>query len=137
VIIILLMSQFSCRQILRVFNPKPAIFNPIWSQQEKLSHLGAKSIPRSTLARINEQQPAALYQQLFYKLLKYYEHSKVAHKFRFKNPLYSLDASHIDLSLSLCEWAKVHDSKASMKLSIGLNHSNDIPEFVAVEWQRK
>jgi len=59
--------------------------------------------------------------------------AKVAHKFRFKNPLYSLDASHIDLSLSLCEWAKVHDSKASMKLSIGLNHSNDIPEFVAVE----
>jgi len=44
-----------------------------------------------------------------------------------------LDASHIDLSLSLCEWAKVHDSKASMKLSIGLNHSSDIPEFVAVE----
>ncbi len=125
--IAILMSQFSCRQSLR------DIQSNLECQQEKLSHLGAKSIPRSTLARINEQQPAALYQQLFYKLLKYYEHSKVAHKFRFKNPLYSLDASHIDLSLSLCEWAKVHDSKASMKLSIGLNHSNDIPEFVAVE----
>jgi hypothetical protein len=121
------MSQLSCRQSLR------DIQSNLECQQEKLSHFGAKSIPRSTLARINEQQPAALYQQLFHKLLKYYEHSKVAHKFRFKNPLYSLDASHIDLSLSLCEWAKVHDSKASMKLSIGLNHSNDIPEFVAVE----
>ncbi len=103
--IAILMSQFSCRQSLR------DIQSNLECQQEKLSHLGAKSIPRSTLARINEQQPAALYQQLFYKLLKYYEHSKVAHKFRFKNPLYSLDASHIDLSLSLCEWAKVHDSK--------------------------
>ena len=125
--IAILMSQLSCRQSLR------DIQSNLECQQEKLSHLGAKSIPRSTLARINEQQPAALYEQLFYKLLKYYEHSKVAHKFRFKNPLYSLDASHIDLSLSLCEWAKVHDSKASMKLSIGLNHSNHIPEFVAVE----
>ncbi|WP_158651663.1 DUF4372 domain-containing protein, partial [Acinetobacter indicus] len=85
--------QFSCRQSLR------DIQSNLECQQEKLSHLGAKSIPRSTLARINEQQSAALYQQLFYKLLKYYEHSKVAHKFRFKNPLYSLDASHIDLSL--------------------------------------
>ena len=125
--IAILMSQLSCRQSLR------DIQSNLECQQEKLSHFGAKSIPRSTLARINEQQPAALYQQLFHKLLKYYEHSKVAHKFRFKNPLYSLDASHIDLSLSLCEWAKVHDSKASMKLSIGLNHSNDIPEFIAVE----
>lgn len=88
--------------------------------------------PRSTLARINQEQPAALYEQLFYTLLKSYEHSKVAHKFRFKNPLYSLDASHIDLSFSLCEWAKVHESKASMKLSVGLNYSNTIPEFVAL-----
>ena len=125
--IAILMSQLSCRQSLR------DIQSNLECQQEKLSHLGAKSIPRSTLARINEEQPAALYEQLFYKLLQYYEQSKVAHKFRFKNPLYSLDASHIDLSLSLCGWAKVHDSKASMKLSIGLNHSNHIPEFVAVE----
>jgi hypothetical protein len=78
--IAILMSQFSCRQSLR------DIQSNLECQQEKLSHLGAKSIPRSTLARINEQQPAALYQQLFYKLLKYYEHSKVAHKFRFKIP---------------------------------------------------
>lgn len=125
--IAILMSQLSCRQSLR------DIQSNLESQHEKLYHLGAKRIARSTLARINEEQPAVLYEQLFYKLLQYCEKSKTAHKFRFKNPLYSLDASHIDLSLSLCEWAKVHDSKASMKLSIGLNHSNNIPEFVAVE----
>lgn len=44
----------------------------------------------------------------------------------------SLDASHIDLSLSLCAWSKVHKSKASIKLTVGLNHSNTIPEFVAL-----
>lgn len=69
---------------------------------------------------------------MFTQLLQHCENSKVAHKFRFKNPLYSLDASHIDLSLSLCEWAKVHESKASIKLTVGLNHSNTIPEFVAL-----
>ena len=73
-----------------------------------------------------------MYQQLFIQLLQHCENSKIAHKFRFKNPLYSLDASHIDLSLSLCEWAKVHESKASIKLTVGLNHSNTIPEFVAL-----
>ena len=122
----ILMSQLSCRQSLR------DIQSNLESQQEKLYHLGAKRIARSTLARLNEEQPASLYQQLFTQLLQHCEHSKTAHKFRFKNPLYSLDASHIDLSLSLCEWAKVHESKASIKLSVGLNHSNTIPEFVAL-----
>ena len=32
----------------------------------------------------------------------------------------------------MCEWAKVHESKASIKLTVGLNHSNTIPEFVAL-----
>jgi hypothetical protein len=124
--IAILMSQLSCRQSLR------DIESNLESQQEKLYHLGAKRIARSTLARINEEQPASLYQQLFIQLLQHCENSKIAHKFRFKNPLYSLDASHIDLSLSLCEWAKVHESKASIKLTVGLNHSNTIPEFVAL-----
>ena len=66
------------------------------------------------------------------KALRHCENTKIAHKFRFKNPLYSLNASHIDLSLSLCEWAKVHESKASIKLTVGFNHSNTIPEFVAL-----
>ena len=61
--IALLMSQLSCRQSLR------DIQSNLESQQEKLNHLGAKSIPRSTLARINQEQPAALYEQLFYRLL--------------------------------------------------------------------
>ena len=124
--IAILMSQLSCRQSLR------DIESNLESQQEKLYHLGAKRIARSTLARLNEEQPSSLYQQLFTQLLKHCENSRGAHKFRFKNPLYSLDASHIDLSLSLCEWAKVHESKASIKLSVGLNHSNTIPEFVAL-----
>ena len=124
--IAILMSQLSCRQSLR------DIESNLESQQEKLYHLGAKRIARSTLARLNEEQPSRLYQQLFTQLLKHCENSRVAHKFRFKNPLYSLDASHIDLSLSLCGWAKVHESKASIKLTVGLNHSNTIPEFVAL-----
>ena len=122
----ILMSQLSCRQSLR------DIQSNLEAQQKNLNHIDKNRIARSTLARLNEEQPASLYQQLFTQLLQRCENSKTAHKFRFKNPLYSLDASHIDLSLSLCEWAKVHESKASIKLSVGLNHSNTIPEFVAL-----
>lgn len=120
------MSQLSGRQSLR------DIQSNLESQQQKLYHLGAKPIARSTLSRINENQPAELYQALFYKLLNRCKSQPSTHKFRFKNPLYSLDASHIDLSVKLFPWAISHQDKSSVKLSVGLNHGTLIPEFVAL-----
>lgn len=120
------MSQLSGRQSLR------DIESNLESQQEKLYHLGAKPIARSTLARLNENQPAELYQKVFYKLLNRCMKSPSDHKFRFKNPLYSLDASAIDLSLKLFPWAAHRTDTANVKLSVGLNHGNMLPEFVAL-----
>ncbi len=120
------MSQLSGRQSLRDIQAN------LESQRLKLYHLGAKPIARSTLARINEQQPAELYQSLFSKLLMRCQTQPSQHKFRFKNPLYSLDASHIDLSVKLFPWGVGQQDKSSVKLSVGLNHGTMIPEFVAV-----
>jgi len=39
------------------------------AQASKLYHLGANLISRSSLARVNEQQPWTLYEALFFKLL--------------------------------------------------------------------
>lgn len=120
------MSQLSGRQSLR------DIQSNLESQQHKLYHLGAKPIARSTLARLNEQQPAALYEQVFSRVLKRCQSIPGQHKFRFKNPLYSLDASAIDLSLSIFPWAAYRDDTATVKLSVGLNHGTQVPEFVAL-----
>ncbi len=120
------MSQLSGRQSLR------DIQSNLESQRQKLYHLGAKPISRSTLSRINEKQPAELYQSLFYKLLNRCKSRSSSHKFRFKNPHYSLDASHIDLSVKLFPWAIGQQDKSSVKLSVGLNHGTMIPEFVAL-----
>lgn len=125
------MSQLSGRQSLR------DIQSNLETQQHKLYHLGAKSIPRSTLARLNEKQPAELYEALFYRLLKRCQTSPGQHKFRFKNPLYSLDASEIDLSLKLFPWAAYSESSAGVKLSVGLNHGTHVPEFVALSDARE
>ena len=70
----ILMSQLSCRQSLR------DIQSNLESQQEKLYHLGTKSIARSTLARIKEEQPASLYQQLFTQLLQRCKNGTVANR---------------------------------------------------------
>jgi len=120
------MSQLSGRQSLR------DIESNLEAQQDKLYHLGAKPIARSTLARLNEKQPAKLYESVFHKLLNRCKNQPSKHKFRFKNPLYSLDASAIDLSLKLLPWAAHRADTANVKLSVGLNHGNMLPEFVAL-----
>jgi len=119
-------SQISDRQSLR------DIHSNLEAQRHKLYHLGAKPIARSTLARLNEKQPAELYQSLFGKLLARCKNTPGKHKFRFKNPLYSLDASAIDLAMNLFPWAAHRDDTANVKLSVGLNHGTLIPEFVAL-----
>jgi putative transposase len=120
------MSQLSGRQSLR------DIQSNLESQQHKLYHVGAKPIARSTLARLNEQQPAELYERVFYRLLGRSTGLPSKHKFRFRNPLYSLDASAIDLSLKVFPWAAHRDDTATIKLSVGLNHGTQVPEFVAL-----
>ncbi len=54
------------------------------------------------------------------------------HDFRFKHPLYSLDASTIDLCLSVFPWADFRTTKSGVKLHVGLNHSGYLPEFVTI-----
>ena len=120
------MSQLSGRQSLR------DIESNLESQQDKLYHLGAKPIARSSLARLNEKQPATLYESVFYQLLSQCTKQSSKHKFRFKNPLFSLDASIVDLSLKLFPWALHQPHAANVKLSVGLNHANWLPEFVAL-----
>lgn len=120
------MSQLSGRQSLR------DIQSNLESQQHKLYHLGAKVIPRSSLARLNEKQPAELYESLFKRLLTRCQWMPNKHKFRFKSPLYSLDASAIDLSLKIFPWAAYRHDTAKVKLSVGLNHGTHVPEFVAL-----
>jgi putative transposase len=43
-----------------------------------------------------------------------------------------MDVSAIDLSLKLFPWAAHHDDTENAKLSVGLNHATDVPEFVAL-----
>mgnify|MGYP001819343836 FL=1 len=102
------------------------------AQAGKLYHLGCGSVNRSSLARINEQQPHSLYEALFGKLLARCQALGPRHRFRFKNKLYSLDASTIDLCLSVFPWAKFRTTKGAVKLHVGLDHDGYLPSFVQI-----
>ena len=108
------------------------IVENISAQAHRLYHLGSAKLSRSNLSRINEGKPYALYEALFGKLLHRCQKTAPGHDFRFNNPLYSLDASTIDLCLSVFPWADFRTTKGAVKLHVGLNHAGYLPEFVTV-----
>lgn len=122
----LLMAQLSGRQSLRDIE---ANMN---AQSGSHYHLGVRRIAKSSLARVNEKQPYTLYEALFEKLIGRCRSRSPRHKFRFKNPLFSLDASLIELSLAIFPWADHNRSKAAMKLHVGLDHGGHFPAFATI-----
>ena len=120
------MAQLSGRNSLR------DIVDSVSTQAHRLYHLGSAKLTRSNLSRINENKPHTLYEALFGKLLDRCQRLTPGHSFRFKNKLYSLDASTIDLCLSVFPWADFRSTKGAIKLHIGLNHSGYLPEFVTI-----
>ena len=102
------------------------------AQSSRLYHLGAQAVARTSLSRLNQKQPYTLYEALFAKLYARCRGLAPKHGFRFKNKLYSLDASLIDLSLKIFPWAHYALGKAAMKLHVSLDHHGHLPSFAAV-----
>jgi len=108
------------------------IVSNLTAQLSSLYHLGSTGVARSTLARVNEHQPHAFYEALFGKLYARCRTAAPGHGFRFKNKLYSLDASSIDLSLSIFPWAQFRKRDGALKLHVGLDHDGGIPAFMSL-----
>jgi len=101
-------------------------------QSKRLCHIGGSNAKRSTLADANSKRPADFFQALFEVQYNKCIELAPAKKFRFKNKLYSLDASVVDLSLSLFPWAKFRKNKAGIKLHTLLDHDGYIPAFMRI-----
>lgn len=97
----------------------------------KLKHLGgmAEAPARSTLSYANGHRPWELFQKVFELVLG--EAQALARekkrKFRFKNPLYSIDSSTIELCLKVFDWAHYKRKKGAIKLHLMLDHQGYLP----------
>ena len=120
------MAQLAGRSSLR------DIVSNLSAQSRKLYHLGAGEVSRSSLSRVNADKPWELYEALFGRLLSRCQASSPGHGFRFKNRLHSLDATVIDLCLSMFPWAKFRRAKGALKVHVGMDHEGRLPTFVAV-----
>lgn len=122
----MLIGQLSGRKSLR-----DLVMN-VRAQSSKLYHLAIKPFSRATLARVNEQQPASLYEALFYKLLSKCHEVSPGHRFKFKNKLYLLDTTTVDLCLSVFPWAKFRKTKGAIKLHMGIDADGYLPTFLSM-----
>lgn len=102
------------------------------SNRNSLYHLGVKQVKRSTLSYANNHRSSEVFHDVFNNILGKVLNLKREHKFRFKNPLYSVDASTIDLCLSLYDWATFRKKKGGIKLHVKLDHEGYLPSFVSV-----
>jgi len=101
----------------------------------KLKHLGLRDAPaRSTLSYANEHRPWELYRTVFNQLLaQCQELARTKHRrFRFKNPLRSVDSTVIDLCAEIYDWARYRRGKGAVKLHLQLDHQGYLPCWALV-----
>lgn len=97
-----------------------------------LYHLGVRPVARSTFADANHRRPASFFAALFALMYQRCLAHAPRHQFKFKNKLYSLDATVVSLCLSLFPWASFRRTKAGVKLHTLLDHDGYLPAFVAI-----
>lgn len=124
---ILLYAQATGKDSLRDIESGLSVYGNRWY------HLGLETAAKSTLARANEKRSYEIYESLFYEVLKKCQNlTSGTASFSFKNDLYALDSTTIDLCLSLFPWAKFRKEKGAIKLHVLFNVRSQIPELIRV-----
>jgi hypothetical protein len=105
------------------------------SMREKLYHMGIRGkISRSTIADANENRDWRIYcdfaQILIHQARQLYANDDFA--LQLNETVYALDATIIDLCLSLFPWARYRKTTGAIKLHTLLDLKGNIPSFVAI-----
>jgi hypothetical protein len=120
----LMFSQFAGANSLR------EISGGLATIRGKVNHLGLSQAPKkSTLSYANSHRPWQFFETVFYQTLNRVQALADFRrtKFKFKNPLYSIDSSVIDLCLKIFDWAHFRRTKGAVKLHLMLDHAGYLP----------
>ncbi|MGB8433499.1 MAG: IS4 family transposase [Burkholderiales bacterium] len=105
------------------------------AQADKLYHMGIRSrVSRSTLADANEVRDWRIYAEFAHSLIGIARRLYAQESFgvELKETVYALDASTIDLCLSVFPWAPFRSTKAAIKLHTLLDLRGNIPTFLHI-----
>jgi transposase len=122
-------AQLSYRESLR------DIESCLRSMKNKLYHMGIRgNVSRSTLADANEKRDWRIYADFAQVLIHIARELYSGDEFdvELDEIVYALDASTIDLCLSLFPWAKFRKTKSAVKLHTLLDLRGNIPAFISI-----
>ena len=122
-------AQLSYRESLR------DIESCLRSMKNKLYHMGIRgNVSRSTLADANEKRDWRIYADFAQVLIHIARELCSGDEFdvELDEIVYALDASTIDLCLSLFPWAKFRKTKSAVKLHTLLDLRGNIPAFISI-----
>lgn len=105
------------------------------AQSKKLYHMGIRSkVSRSTLAEANETRDWHIYADFANHLIsiarKLYQKEPMA--VELQDTVYALDATTIDLCLSLFPWAHFRKAKGAVRLHTLMDLRGNIPSFIHI-----
>jgi hypothetical protein len=105
------------------------------AQVGKLYHMGLRQpVRRSTLAEANESRDWRIYAEFAHQLIARARKLYAADSFGvdLASTVYALDATTIDLCLSMFPWAPFRSTKAAIKLHTLLDLRGSIPSFIHI-----
>jgi len=105
------------------------------SQPAKLYHIGIRGmVARNTLSYANRMRDWRIYADIAMYLIKIarklYQGENLG--LDIENSVYALDATTIDLCLTLCPWALFRSTKSGIKLHTLLDLRGNIPSFLNI-----
>lgn len=102
--------------------------------QGRLAQWGVIKPPtHSTLAYANQHRPWQLFERVFYRTMDRCRSELGGKtKFRFRNPLLSIDSTVVTLCSEVFPWAKWSRQKGAVKLHMTLNHAGYLPEAMVI-----
>ena len=131
---VLMFAQLSAKKSLRDICDTLRAKNNYWY------HLGLQSISRNNLSHSMMNRPAQVFEETFYKLLLKFKNERGYLKdkrFKFKNPLQSIDSTTISLCLALFNWADFRQTKGGIKLHVMIDNRTQVPDFVIMTEAKK
>lgn len=105
------------------------------AQQNKLYHMGIKSsVSRNNLANANKVRDWRIYADLAHSLIQTARilYTNDSFGLELQNTAYVLDATTIDLCLSMFPWANFRKNKGAIKLHTLLDLRGNIPSFIHI-----
>ena len=105
------------------------------AMREKLYHMGIKGkVSRSTIAYANENRDWRIYCDFAQILIHQARQLYIDDDFglQLQETVYALDATIIDLCLSVFPWARFRSTKGGIKLHTLLDLKGNIPSFISI-----